>query len=38
MLDSVLIPSSKKVTRDRNGKKSYVKYDIIDSQNAIIKF
>jgi len=37
LLHSVLIPSSRKVTRDENGKKSIVKYGIKDSQNSVIK-
>ncbi|KAE9542344.1 hypothetical protein AGLY_003471, partial [Aphis glycines] len=37
LLHSVLIPTSRKVTRDENGKKSYIKYVIKDSQNSIIK-
>lgn len=37
LLHSVLIPSSRKVTRDVEGNKSYVKCGIKDSQNAINK-
>lgn len=37
LLHSVLIPTSRKITREENGKKSYVKYGIKDSQNSIIK-
>jgi len=35
LLHSVLIPSSRKVTKDENGKKSIIKYGAKDSQNPL---
>ncbi|KAF0745159.1 Dimer Tnp hAT domain-containing protein [Aphis craccivora] len=37
LLHSIFIPTSRKVTIDDNGKKSYTKYSIKDSQNTFIK-
>lgn len=37
-LHAMLAPSSKKVTRDENGKKSYIKYSIKDSQETFMVF
>lgn len=37
LLHSIFIPTSRKVTLDDNGKKSYTKYSIKDSQNTFIK-
>jgi len=36
LMHSLFIPTSKKVTRDDNGKKSFIKYSIKDSQNTFI--
>jgi len=36
LLHSIFIPTSKKVTRDENGKKGFIKFSIKDSQNAFI--
>jgi len=33
----VIIPSSRKVIRDENGKESFTKYGIKDSQNSVLK-
>lgn len=38
LLHAVFVPTSKKVTRDHNGKKSQVKHSIKDSQNSFIIF
>jgi len=37
LLHSIFIPTSRKVTLDDNGKKSYTKYSIKDSQHTFIK-
>ncbi|VVC41518.1 Hypothetical protein CINCED_3A016863 [Cinara cedri] len=38
LLHAIFVPTSKKVTKDDNGKKSLVKYSIKDSQNSFIVF
>lgn len=38
LLHAVFVPTSKKVTRDHNGKKSQVKHSIKDSQNSFMIF
>lgn len=38
LLHAVLAPTSKKVTRDENGKKNQIKYSIKDSQDSFIVF
>lgn len=38
MFHAVFVPTSKKVTRDENGKKSQIKYSIRDSVNSFIIF
>jgi len=37
-MHAVFVPTSKKVTRDSDGKKNQVKYSIKDSQNSFIVF
>ncbi|XP_060869762.1 zinc finger protein 62 homolog [Metopolophium dirhodum] len=36
LMHSLFVPSSRKITRDDNGKKSVIKYSIKDSQNTFI--
>ncbi|KAL5239943.1 hypothetical protein ACI65C_007353 [Semiaphis heraclei] len=36
LMHSLFVPSSRKITRDDSGKKSFVKYSIKDSQNTFI--
>ncbi|XP_050535219.1 uncharacterized protein LOC126902218 isoform X3 [Daktulosphaira vitifoliae] len=38
LLSSLFVPTSRKVTRDENGKKNIIKYSIKDSQNSLISF
>ncbi|CAI6354025.1 unnamed protein product [Macrosiphum euphorbiae] len=38
LMHAVFVPTSKKVTRDSDGKKNQVKYSIKDSQNSFIVF
>ncbi|KAL5237067.1 hypothetical protein ACI65C_004477 [Semiaphis heraclei] len=38
LLSSLFVPTTRKVTRDENGKKNITKYSIKDSQNSFITF
>lgn len=38
LIHAVFVPTSKKITRDADGKKNQIKYSIKDSQNSFIVF